>query len=88
MLTWHIRDVSAGLLSCHVSQAEQYFLKERNRLPLFALGHAMMAFMRAMMTFGRVEVEEAEARLKHTLVQYNTVGLAVSAPCCTYFGRP
>jgi hypothetical protein len=50
-------------------QAEEHFFKERNRLPLFALGYAMMAFMRAMMTFGRVEIQEAEMRLKHTLVR-------------------
>ncbi len=32
-----------------VRQAEAHFFKERNRLPLFALGWSMMAFMRAAM---------------------------------------
>ncbi len=51
------------------TQAEAHFFKERNRLPLFSLGYAMMGFMRAMMTFGRDEIAEAEKRLKHTLVR-------------------
>ena len=39
----------------------------------------MMAFMRAMMTFGRVEIQEAEARLKHAMVSQQG---AVVAWCC------
>lgn len=40
----------AGVVLLHfVRQAEAHFFKERNRLPLFALGWSMMAFMRAAM---------------------------------------
>lgn len=43
-------------------------MREKNRLPVFALGHATYAFMRAMMTFGKPEVMEATERLQHALV--------------------
>jgi hypothetical protein len=57
-------------------QAEQHFFRERNRIPVFALGYASMAFMRAMMTFGKAEIEEAEARVRHALV-------STALPCGT-----
>lgn len=46
-------------------EAEEFFGKGRNRLPVFALGHATMAFMKAAMTWSKTDIAEAIRRLKH-----------------------
>jgi hypothetical protein len=61
-------DVVLCVIVSGFPQAEAHFAREKNRLPVFALGHATLAFMRAMMTFGKPEIQEAADRLHHTLV--------------------
>ena len=58
-------------------QAEAFCARERNRLPVFALGHSTIALMRALMTFAHAEVQEANDRLQHTLVRSVRVSLCL-----------
>jgi Protein of unknown function (DUF3808) len=65
---WQWKHVTLHCVVGPCMQAEAHFAREKNRLPVFALGHATLAFMRAMMTFGKPEIQEAAERLHHTLV--------------------
>lgn len=47
--------------------AERFFARQRNRLPVFALGHATLAFLRAMMTMAEADMALATTRLEHAL---------------------
>eukprot|EP01138_Halocafeteria_seosinensis_P016376 gb/GECG01016707.1/.p1 GENE.gb/GECG01016707.1/~~gb/GECG01016707.1/.p1 ORF type:complete len:872 (+),score=112.04 gb/GECG01016707.1/:1-2616(+) len=49
-------------------EAEQYFLTNRNRFPVFSLGYATMAYLKAMMTWTPEDIERAVDRLEHTKV--------------------
>lgn len=42
--------------------AEALFAREHNRIPIFALGHGTLAFLRAILSFAPEELEETQVR--------------------------
>lgn len=49
-----------------IQEAEQFFGGEIERYPIFSLAYSSMGFLRALMTWERVDIDMANSRLKQT----------------------